>query len=173
MISDLVSRASLLFKNMRCWHLGRRAIGTLPPRDRKFAALTDADLGFFRSLLPFHGGVVTDEHDLEPFNVDWMKQYRGKSRLGLTPKTTDQAILTCSGVRACGSARSPRSPDAATFGVQVSSILRYCNERSIAVVPQGGNTGLVGGSVPVHDEARGPMRMGQQWCALDAYGRSF
>eukprot|EP00359_Climacostomum_virens_P002183 CAMPEP_0204901278 /NCGR_PEP_ID=MMETSP1397-20131031/2988_1 /ASSEMBLY_ACC=CAM_ASM_000891 /TAXON_ID=49980 /ORGANISM="Climacostomum Climacostomum virens, Strain Stock W-24" /LENGTH=406 /DNA_ID=CAMNT_0052069613 /DNA_START=245 /DNA_END=1465 /DNA_ORIENTATION=+ len=28
----------------------------------------------------------------------------------------------------------------------------YCNENSIAVVPQGGNTGLVGGSVPVHDE---------------------
>ena len=31
-------------------------------------------------------------------------------------------------------------------------MLRHCNERRIAVVPQGGNTGLVGGSVPVHDE---------------------
>jgi len=29
---------------------------------------------------------------------------------------------------------------------------RYANERGLAVVPQGGNTGLVGGSVPVHDE---------------------
>lgn len=35
---------------------------------------------------------------------------------------------------------------------QVSQILRYCNERRLAVVPQGGNTGLVGGSVPVFDE---------------------
>lgn len=36
--------------------------------------------------------------------------------------------------------------------VQVSQILKYCNSRSLAVVPQGGNTGLVGGSVPVFDE---------------------
>ena len=35
---------------------------------------------------------------------------------------------------------------------QVSSILKYCNERRLAVVPQGGNTGLVGGSVPLFDE---------------------
>jgi FAD/FMN-containing dehydrogenase len=32
---------------------------------------------------------------------------------------------------------------------QVSAILRYCNERKIAVQPQGGLTGLVGGAVPV------------------------
>ena len=31
-------------------------------------------------------------------------------------------------------------------------MLRHANERGLAVVPQGGNTGLVGGSVPVHDE---------------------
>jgi FAD/FMN-containing dehydrogenase len=30
--------------------------------------------------------------------------------------------------------------------------MRYCWDRGIAVVPQGGNTGLVGGSTPVHDE---------------------
>lgn len=34
----------------------------------------------------------------------------------------------------------------------MSEILKYCNSRKLAVVPQGGNTGLVGGSVPVHDE---------------------
>ncbi len=31
---------------------------------------------------------------------------------------------------------------------QVSKILLYCNENKISIVPQGGNTGLVGGSVP-------------------------
>lgn len=36
--------------------------------------------------------------------------------------------------------------------MQVSQILKYCNSRCLAVVPQGGNTGLVGGSVPVFDE---------------------
>jgi FAD/FMN-containing dehydrogenase len=34
----------------------------------------------------------------------------------------------------------------------VSAILKYCNEKKLAVVPQGGNTGLVGGSNPVYDE---------------------
>ncbi|KAK4585190.1 hypothetical protein RGQ29_022736 [Quercus rubra] len=34
----------------------------------------------------------------------------------------------------------------------VSEVLKYCNSRRLAVVPQGGNTGLVGGSVPVFDE---------------------
>lgn len=36
--------------------------------------------------------------------------------------------------------------------LQVSQILKYCDSRRLAVVPQGGNTGLVGGSVPVFDE---------------------
>jgi len=35
---------------------------------------------------------------------------------------------------------------------EVSEIMRYCNDRRLAVVPQGGNTGLVGGSIPVFDE---------------------
>ena len=35
---------------------------------------------------------------------------------------------------------------------EVSAIVRYCHDRGLAVVPQGGNTGLVGGSVPVFDE---------------------
>lgn len=35
---------------------------------------------------------------------------------------------------------------------QVSSILKYCNDKKLAVCPQGGNTGLVGGGVPVFDE---------------------
>jgi FAD/FMN-containing dehydrogenase len=33
--------------------------------------------------------------------------------------------------------------------LQVAAILRYCNQRHIAVQPQGGMTGLVGGAVPV------------------------
>jgi len=30
--------------------------------------------------------------------------------------------------------------------------MKRCHERRIGVVPQGGNTGLVGGSVPLRDE---------------------
>ena len=53
-----------------------------------------------------------------------MGKYKGKSQLVLKPRNT----------------------------AQVSQILSYCNANSLAVVPQGGNTGLVGGSVPVFDE---------------------
>lgn len=62
--------------------------------------------------------------DLEPFNSDWMRKYKGRSKLVVKPGSIHD----------------------------VSKVLRYCNENSLAVVPQGGNSGLVGGSVPVHDE---------------------
>jgi FAD/FMN-containing dehydrogenase len=35
---------------------------------------------------------------------------------------------------------------------EVGEVLRLCNASGTAVVPQGGNTGLVGGSVPLHGE---------------------
>ena len=53
-----------------------------------------------------------------------MRKYRGHAQVVLKPETTEQ----------------------------VSKILKYCNDNMLAVVPQGGNTGLVGGSVPVFDE---------------------
>lgn len=62
--------------------------------------------------------------DIEAFNSDWMRKYRGHTKLVLKPGSTEQ----------------------------VSKILKYCNDNMLAVVPQGGNTGLVGGSVPVFDE---------------------
>lgn len=62
--------------------------------------------------------------DIEPFNSDWMRKFRGHAQLVLKPSTKEE----------------------------VSEILKYCNDNMLAVVPQGGNTGLVGGSVPVFDE---------------------
>lgn len=92
-------------------------------RDPSFARLSDADVDAFRGMLG-KGGVVEGEDDLEPMNEDWMGNWKGSSKLALRPKTTEEA----------------------------SAVLRYCHERRLAVVPQGGNTGLVGGSVPVFDE---------------------
>ncbi len=86
-------------------------------------------MAFFRDLLGAKSaiidGVTTDaSDDLEPFNSDWMRKYRGRTKLAVKPATT----------------------------AEVSSILKYCNDNMLAVVPQGGNSGLVGGSVPVFDE---------------------
>ncbi|KAF9973151.1 hypothetical protein BGZ65_009418, partial [Modicella reniformis] len=85
--------------------------------------LTDKDIEYFKSILA-PSAVSQDEEDLEAFNIDWLQKYRGQSKLVLKPSTTEQ----------------------------VSKILKYCNDNRLGVVPQGGNTGLVGGGVPVFDE---------------------
>lgn len=68
--------------------------------------------------------LLVDSSEVEPYNIDFIRCVRGYSRVVLKPKNTQQ----------------------------VSELLKYCNTRKIAVCPQGGNTGLVGGSVPVFDE---------------------
>jgi FAD/FMN-containing dehydrogenase len=37
-------------------------------------------------------------------------------------------------------------------GTQVQAVLALCNDAGLEVVPQGGNTGLVGGGIPLHGE---------------------
>jgi len=92
-----------------------------------FKRADDVDVAFFRQALP-RGSVLTAEEDglesLDGYNVDWLRTVRGSSRIVLRPSCTED----------------------------VSVLLSYCNEHNIAVCPQGGNTGLVGGSVPVFDE---------------------
>jgi D-2-hydroxyglutarate dehydrogenase len=68
--------------------------------------------------------VIDDPTVLEAHNQCFRKLDKGHSKLLLCPNSTDH----------------------------VSKILNHCNTRKLAVVPQGGNTGLVGGSVPVFDE---------------------
>ncbi|KAI5844165.1 D-lactate dehydrogenase 2 [Tricharina praecox] len=94
-------------------------------RNSQFSKLTLEDVTYFESICPvvsIDKGASQDE--LEAFNTDWMRKYRGQTRLVVKPKSTED----------------------------VSKIIKHCNERKLAVVPQGGNTGLVGGSVPVFDE---------------------
>jgi len=50
---------------------------------------------------------------------------------------------------------------------EVSQILSHCNQRRIAVVPQGGNTGLVGGSNPVFDEVVVSLSLMNRLISLD------
>jgi D-2-hydroxyglutarate dehydrogenase len=90
-----------------------------------FASLNDTHLATFERILP-GGRVLTlgKGDDLESFNTDWLRTVRGNSSVVLKPKTAEE----------------------------VSEVLRYCNQERLAVCPQGGNTGLVGGSVPVFDE---------------------
>ena len=86
-------------------------------------ALTELDMQHFTSIVGATN-VITDEATLAGYNTDWLRQYHGRSKLALRPGST----------------------------AEVSAILRHCNMQRLPVVPQGGNTGLVGGSVPVSDE---------------------
>jgi FAD/FMN-containing dehydrogenase len=90
---------------------------------RAFRSIQAANVEYFRSLLQ-PGQIVVDKADLAVYNQDWTKKMRGHSELLLQPKTTQE----------------------------VSAILKYCNENLLAVTPQGGSTGLVGGNVPTSDE---------------------
>jgi FAD/FMN-containing dehydrogenase len=54
----------------------------------------------------------------------------------------DFSVTAPAGVRILALAR-PRN------SAEVAAVLRFCNERGVAVVPQGGMTGLVGGAVPI------------------------
>jgi FAD/FMN-containing dehydrogenase len=90
---------------------------------KNFKKIEQDDLNYLTTILPKED-ILTSQSDLEYYNTDWLKKYKGDSPCVLKPKTTEQ----------------------------ISKILKYCNSQKIAVVPQGGNTGLVGGSVPVFDE---------------------
>ncbi|XP_048521200.1 D-2-hydroxyglutarate dehydrogenase, mitochondrial [Dendroctonus ponderosae] len=88
-----------------------------------YAMLNGQHLQFFTDLLGSKR-VLTSAEECQPYNIDWIKNVRGYSRCVLKPETTEE----------------------------VAKILAFCNNNRIAVCPQGGNTGLVGGSVPVFDE---------------------
>ncbi|KAL7909549.1 hypothetical protein GGI35DRAFT_386692 [Trichoderma velutinum] len=125
------SAPRLLSQSQAVQHLAKLTSETYPglTRDAKYASLTADDVAYFKNLLGGEQAVIDgtnagSEDDLKPFNEDWMHKYRGQSRLVLKPGSTED----------------------------VSQILKYCNDRKLAVVPQGGNTGLVGGSVPIFDE---------------------
>jgi FAD/FMN-containing dehydrogenase len=63
---------------------------------------------------------VLTEGDLSAWELDWRKRWRGHARAVVRPGST----------------------------AEVAAVVRACAEARVGVVPQGGNTGLVGGGVP-------------------------
>ncbi|XP_062145163.1 D-2-hydroxyglutarate dehydrogenase, mitochondrial [Alnus glutinosa] len=106
---------------IQCRYFG--SVAAKIQRDPSFSPLNSDDISYFKGILG-EKNVIQDEDRLAFANTDWMRKYKGSSKLLLLPRSTEE----------------------------VSRVLKYCNSRRLAVVPQGGNTGLVGGSVPVFDE---------------------
>ncbi len=67
---------------------------------------------------------LTDPNDIAPYLIEDRDLYPGRSPLVLRPGST----------------------------TEVAAICKLANETRTAIVPQGGNTGLVGGQTPVNGE---------------------
>ena len=87
-------------------------------------------------------GFSEDASEIAPHLEEWRSRNHGQSPLLLKPATTDQ----------------------------VSAILAICHQTGTAIVPQGGNTGLVGGQIPLHGEVLLSLRRMNRIRAVDAAG---
>jgi len=67
--------------------------------------------------------VLTDPEVIISYVTDWTGRYHGDAIAVVRPGTVDE----------------------------VAQVVRLCSAAGISVVPQGGNTGLVGGSIPAAD----------------------
>lgn len=64
--------------------------------------------------------IIADAADIQPWLTDWRGRYHGKARAMVSPKTT----------------------------AQLSQIVTLASQYGVAIVPQGGNSGMVGGATP-------------------------
>ncbi|HTV44858.1 MAG TPA: FAD-binding oxidoreductase [Stellaceae bacterium] len=78
-------------------------------------------------------GWIADPRDQEPYLTEARQLYRGATRLVVRPASIEE----------------------------VAAVVRICAAAGLAVVPQGGNTGLVGGSVPPADRANIVLALGR------------
>lgn len=67
--------------------------------------------------------VLTENQDTDGYQRDWRDRYRGKALAVLLPGTTEE----------------------------VSALVQLCRDMNLAIVPQGGNTGLTGGAIAPDD----------------------
>jgi hypothetical protein len=64
-------------------------------------------------------GLITDETGMAPYTIDWRRRYTGRPLAVVRPASTHE----------------------------VAEVIKVCAGTRTAVVPQGGNTGLQGGSI--------------------------
>src|SRR3954470_13041173 len=64
--------------------------------------------------------VLTDDDLRAPYEADWTRRFSGTALVVARPARTEE----------------------------VAAVVRACAEHGVPIVPQGGNTGLVGGGVP-------------------------
>jgi FAD/FMN-containing dehydrogenase len=89
-------------------------------------------------------GYSEDPREIAPHLEEWRGRSHGKSALLLKPSTTEQ----------------------------VAALLSICHQSGTPVVPQGGNTGLVGGQIPLHGEVLLSLQRMNRVRKVDSSGMS-
>lgn len=86
--------------------------------------VTDAFMAELRAIVG-ERGLVTDGDDMRQFVTDWRGTLIGNAAVVVRPGSTEE----------------------------VAAVVRLCQAEGVAIVPQGGNTGLMGGATPYPDHA--------------------
>jgi len=81
--------------------------------------MQNSDIDKFKKIVG-NKNVITDEKDMDKYLKEWRGIYTGVAGAIVKPKSTKE----------------------------VSNIIKYSYEKNISCIPQGGNTGLVGGQIP-------------------------
>lgn len=68
-------------------------------------------------------GILTERSDTAPYSEDWRRLYQGRTSAVIRPGTTEE----------------------------LAAVVRLCAQSGTPIVPQGGNTSMVGGAVPNED----------------------
>ena len=102
------------------------------------SSLVSSHLPSLLSILPSPNSVLTPDSsdgpaEVSPYTTCWL----GKYGYSATPSSNVLILRP-------------------TSALEVAAVLKYANSNSLPVVPQGGNTGLVGGSVPSSSSAETP-----------------
>lgn len=72
----------------------------------RFEKLNNKDIEYFKSIVGAQN-VIIEKEEIEPYNIDFTKKYKGACSMVITPTSTEE----------------------------ISAVLKYCNDRKLAVVP--------------------------------------
>jgi FAD/FMN-containing dehydrogenase len=87
-------------------------------------------------------GLIVDEQEKRPYEVDWLNKWHGQSSLIVRPANTQQT----------------------------ADVMRICHDNRTPVVVQGGNTGMSGGATPDDSGAQVVLSMRRMNTILDVDG---
>lgn len=123
-LAEWRTSAALAFRGDACCISTSQATIIHWDRSHPISTMNHSFISDLNSLLP-EGSIVSEQSRLESRLIDARKRLHGQALCMALPSTPSEAAL----------------------------IINHCRKHGVAVVPQGGNTGLVGGATPMHSNS--------------------